>query len=43
MNVTPDLVVMEEPVRIYPEVIDVNADKVTLEGTARSVSVCQLV
>ena len=41
MNVTPDHAVMEERVRINPEVIDVNADKDTLEGTARSVSVCR--
>ena len=39
MNVTPDLVVTVERVRIFQEATDVNADQGILEATAKFVSV----
>lgn len=37
MNVSPDLAVMEELAKTFPEAIGVNADQDSLETTARSV------
>ena len=39
MNVTPDLVLTVERVRIFQEATDVNADQGILEDTAKLVSV----